>query len=153
MYAGPLVIRKYQESIGKIQGNVCIIPKSAHDMNPDSAVMPHISMKINWIDDFQGVPVEDLRRTRLETEDVEWIEMIAVKSCKSPDYYGWNGLQSLVIETEGDDVWLDDAMRKTTKSEREAKDQITEQVNKHVRARRHLIGLSKIDPSSDSKVV
>ena len=53
-------------------------------MNPDSAV-------INWIDDFQGVPVEDLRRTSLETEDVEGIEMIAVKSCKSPDYYGWNG--------------------------------------------------------------
>ena len=44
-------------------------------------------------------------------------------------------------------------MRKTTESEREAKDQITEQVNKHVRARRHLTGLSKIDPSSDSKVV
>ena len=91
MYAGLLVIRKYQESIGKIHGKVCIIPKSAHGMNPGSAVMPHISMKINWIDDFQGVPVEDLRRTRLETEDVEWIEMIAVKSCKSPDYYGWNG--------------------------------------------------------------
>ena len=90
MYAGLLVIRKYQESIGKIHGNVCIIPKSAHGMNPDSAVMPHINKKINWIDD-QGVPVEDLRRTRLETEDVERIEMIAVKSCKSPDYYGWNG--------------------------------------------------------------
>ena len=91
MYEGLLVTRKYHESIGKIHGNVCIIPKSAHDMNPDSAVMPHISMKINWIDDFQGVLVEDLRRTRLETEDVERIEMIAVKSCKSPDYYGWNG--------------------------------------------------------------
>ena len=60
-------------------------------MNPDSAVMPHISMKINCTDDFQGVPVEDLRRTRLETEDVEGIETTAVKSCKSPDYYGWNG--------------------------------------------------------------
>ena len=82
MYAGLLVIKKYQESIGKIHGNVCIIPKSAHGMNPGSAVMPHISMKINWIDDLQGV---------LETEDVEGIEMIAVKSCKSPDYYGWNG--------------------------------------------------------------
>ena len=31
-------------------------------------------------------------------------------------------------------------MRKTTESVREAKDQITEQVNKHVRARRHLTG-------------
>ena len=42
---------------------------------------------------------------------------------------------------------------KLRESVREAKDQITEQVNKHVRARRHLTGLSKIDPSSDSKVV
>ena len=31
-------------------------------------------------------------------------------------------------------------MRKTTESVREAKDQTTEQVNKHVRARRHLTG-------------
>ena len=31
-----------------------IIPRPVHDMNPDSAVMPHISMKIKWIDDFQG---------------------------------------------------------------------------------------------------
>ena len=91
MYAGLLVIRKYQESIGKIHGNVCIILKSAHGMNPDTAMTPHIIMKINWIDDFQGVPVEDLRRTRLETEDVKRIEMIAGKSCKSADYYGWNG--------------------------------------------------------------
>ena len=57
MYAGLLVIRKYQESIGKIHGNVCIILKSAHSMNPDTAMTPHISMKINWIDDFQGVAV------------------------------------------------------------------------------------------------
>ena len=38
-YADLLMIRKYQESIGKIHGNVCIIPKSAHDTDPASAVM------------------------------------------------------------------------------------------------------------------
>ena len=31
-----------------------------------------------------------------------------------------------------------DTMRKTTESERETKDQITEQINKYVRARRYL---------------
>ena len=54
MYASLLVIRKYQESIRKGHGKVCIIPKSAHGMKPDSAVMPHISMEIKWIDDSQG---------------------------------------------------------------------------------------------------
>ena len=83
-YADLLTIRKYQESIGKGHGNVCIIPKSAHGMNPDSAVMPHISMKIRRIDDSQGVPIEELRRTRLENEDVTKIKRVAVKSCKEP---------------------------------------------------------------------
>ena len=133
-YAGLLVISKYQESIGQDLGM-----KSAHGMNPDSAVMPHISMKIKWIDDPQGVPLEELRRrTRQETKGliIVDLEMIAVKSCKSPDYSGWNGWQSIVIETDHGDAWVDktdeniqslemyDAMRKTTESEREAKDQI-----------------------------
>ena len=60
-------------------------------MNPDIAVMPHISMKIKWIDDSQGVPPEELRRTRQETEDVDDaqnIELVAVKSHKSPGSSG-----------------------------------------------------------------
>ena len=47
-YAGLLVIRKYQESVGQDLGM-----KSAHGTNTDSAVVPHISMKIKWIDDPQ----------------------------------------------------------------------------------------------------
>ena len=163
-YAGLLVISKYQESIGQDLGM-----KSAHGMNPDSAVMPHISMKIKWIDD--GVPLDELKRTRQEAEDVDDvqnIEKIAVKSCKSPDYSGWNGWQNIVIETEYGDALVDktdensqslemyDAMRKTTESEREAKDQITEQANKYARngGRRYLEpseSLSKIE-SVESKV-
>ena len=61
-YAGLLVIRKYQENIRQGYRNVCIIPRSAHGMNPDSALMPHISMKIKWIDDSQGVPLEEFMR-------------------------------------------------------------------------------------------
>ena len=45
--------------------------KSAHGTNTDSAVVPHIDMKIKWIDDSQGVPLDELKRTRQETEDVE----------------------------------------------------------------------------------
>ena len=77
-YAGLLVIRKYQESIGQDIGM-----ESAHGTNTDSAVMPHIDMKIKWIDDSQGVPLDELKRTRQEVEDVDDvqnIEKIAVKS-------------------------------------------------------------------------
>ena len=142
-YADLLMIRKYQESIGKIHGNVCIIPKSAHGTDPASAVM--CGMKIRRIDEPQGVPIEELRRTRLETEDVKKIELVAVKSCKGQGSSGWNGWRIIVIETECDEAWLDkadknsqrletyDAMRKTTENERETKDQITEQTNKYAR--------------------
>ena len=55
-YADLLMIRKYQDSIGKIHGNVCIIPKSAHGTDPASAVM--CGMKIRRIDEPQGVPAD-----------------------------------------------------------------------------------------------
>ena len=82
---------------------------------------------------------EELRRTRQETEDVKEYklkdliivhcyqfdnEMVAVKLCKSPDYF--NCWQSIVIETEYGHAQVDkadensqrletyDAMRKTT---------------------------------------
>ena len=85
-YAEPPVTSKYQEIIGQDFGM-----KSAHGTNPDSAVVPHIDMKIKWIDDSQGVPLDELKRTRQEVEDVDDvqnIEMIEVKSCKSSDYVG-----------------------------------------------------------------
>ena len=119
-----------------------------HGTNSDSAVMPHIDMKIKWIDDSQGVPLDELKRTRQEVEDVDDvqnIEMIAVKSCKSSDYSGWNGWQSIVSEIEYDDVWVDktdensqslemyNTTHQTTENEREAKDQIKEQDNKYAR--------------------
>ena len=38
-YAGLLVIRKYHESKGEFDRNICLIPASAHGTNPASAVM------------------------------------------------------------------------------------------------------------------
>ena len=115
-YAGLLVIRKYQESIGQDLGM-----KSAHGTKPDSAVTSHTDMKIKSRQS-QGVSLEkimsvqeEFRRTRQDTEDVKEYklkdliivhcyqfdnEMVAVKLCKSPDYSEWNGWQSIVIETE-----------------------------------------------------
>jgi hypothetical protein len=112
---------------------------------------------------------EALKENRPKGLAIVDIELVAVKSCKGPGSSGWNGWQSIVMETEYGDAWVDkadenrqrletyDAMRKTTESEREAKDQITEQANKYARNggrryRRALTWLSKIDPSTDPKV-
>ena len=104
------VIRRYQESIRQDLGT-----KSAHGMNPDSAVMPHISMTIKWTGDSQGVPFDELRRIKQETQDVKEnrtkgliigeIEPVAVKSHKDLGSSGWNGWQSIVMETEYERVW------------------------------------------------
>ena len=88
--------------------------KSAHGTNSDSAVMPHIDMKIKWIDNSQGVPLDELKRTRQEVEDVDDvqnIEMIAIKSYKSSDHSGWNGWQSIVSETEHGNAWVEKLTR------------------------------------------
>ena len=137
-YAGLLVIRKYQESIRQDLGM-----KSAHGTNPDSAVTSHIDMKIKSCQS-QGVSLEkltsvqqELRRTRQETEDVQENklkdliivhcyqfdnEMIAVKH-----HHAWVDK----AEENSESLETYDAMRKTTESEREAKDQTREQVNKY----------------------
>ena len=140
-------------------------------------IMLMCDMKIKWIDESQGVSLKEFMgaQHRNQTEDVKENmlkglvivhcyrfdnEMIAVKSYKSSDCSGWNGWQNIVIETEYGYAWVDkadensqcletyDAMRKTTESEREAKDQIMEQINKYTRngGRRYcriLIWLSK----------
>ena len=96
-------------------------------------------------DDLEGHQNLLLKKNMLKGVIIVDIEMIAAKSYKSPDYSRWNGWQSVVIEFEYGDDWMDkadgnsqcletyDTMRKTTESERKAKDQITEQANNSVR--------------------
>ena len=63
----------------------------------------------------QGVPFDELRRIKQETEDVEEnrtkgliiveIEPFAVKSHKDLGSSGLNGWQSIVMKTEYERVW------------------------------------------------
>ena len=128
----------------------------------------NLKLFVDGLEGHQNLPLKKNRPKGLVIVD---IEMVAVKSCKSPDYFGWNGWQSIVIETEYGDAQVDkadensqfletyDAMRKTTESEREAKDQIMEQVNKYARngGRRYCwvftwLSQKRVDlPSTDSK--
>ena len=60
-YAGLLVIRRYHESRGEGERNVCLIPASAHGTNPASAHMAGLQVVVVGCDADGNVDVEDLR--------------------------------------------------------------------------------------------
>ncbi len=60
-YTGLLVIRKYHESRGDTQRDVCLIPASAHGTNPASAIMAGLRVVVVATDDDGNVDVADLK--------------------------------------------------------------------------------------------
>ncbi len=60
-YAGLLVIRKYHESRGEGDRNVCLIPQSAHGTNPASAVMAGMKVVAIACDKQGNVDLDDLK--------------------------------------------------------------------------------------------
>jgi glycine dehydrogenase len=59
-YAGLLAIRRYHESIGQAERDVCLIPSSAHGTNPASAAMMGMQIVLVACDEQGNVDVEDL---------------------------------------------------------------------------------------------
>jgi len=60
-YAGLLAIRKYLDSKGETQRNVCLIPSSAHGTNPASAQMLSMKVVVVACDVKGNIDVADLR--------------------------------------------------------------------------------------------
>ena len=60
-YAGLLAIRRYHESRGDYQRNVCLIPSSAHGTNPASAALAGLKVVIVECDEEGNVDLDDLR--------------------------------------------------------------------------------------------
>jgi glycine dehydrogenase len=60
-YAGLLAIRRYHESRGDQQRDVCLIPSSAHGTNPASAALAGMRVVIVECDDLGNVDLSDLR--------------------------------------------------------------------------------------------
>jgi len=60
-YTGLLMIRRYHESRGETQRNVCLIPRSAHGTNPASAHMMNLEVVVVECDDAGNVDVADLK--------------------------------------------------------------------------------------------
>ena len=60
-YAGLLVIRRYHESRGDTQRDVCLIPSSAHGTNPASAALAGMRVVIVDCDALGNIDLADLR--------------------------------------------------------------------------------------------
>ncbi len=59
-YAGLLAIRRYHESLGETQRDVCLIPMSAHGTNPATAMMMGMQVVVVKTDDNGNVDIDDL---------------------------------------------------------------------------------------------
>lgn len=60
-YAGLLAIKKYHESRGDSQRDVCLIPSSAHGTNPASAALAGMRVVITECDANGNVDIDDLK--------------------------------------------------------------------------------------------
>lgn len=67
--AGLLVIRRWHESRGEGQRDVCLIPQSAHGTNPASAVMAGLRVVVVRSDEDGNIDVDDLRARAEEQRD------------------------------------------------------------------------------------
>jgi len=68
-YAGLLAIRRYHESRGEAQRNVCLIPSSAHGTNPASAALAGMRVVITECDALGNVDLTDLREKAQRHKD------------------------------------------------------------------------------------
>ena len=68
-YAGLLAIRRYQESNGQSNRNICLIPSSAHGTNPASAAMLGMKVIIIECDENGNVDINDLRNKAEQHKD------------------------------------------------------------------------------------
>ena len=59
-YAGLLAIRRYHESLGETDRDVCLIPMSAHGTNPATAMMMGMKVVVVKTDDNGNIDIDDL---------------------------------------------------------------------------------------------
>lgn len=79
-YTGMLVIRRYHDSRGDHNRNVCLIPRSAHGTNPATAQMLGLKVVVVACDDGGNVDVADLRSKAEQYKDVLAAIMITYPS-------------------------------------------------------------------------
>lgn len=68
-YAGLLVIKKYHQTHGQGQRNICLIPSSAHGTNPASAVMAGFKVIVLQCDEQGNISLDDLEQKVTQYKD------------------------------------------------------------------------------------
>jgi glycine dehydrogenase len=107
-YTGLLVIRKYLESIGQGQRDICLIPASAHGTNPASAIMAGLKVVVVACDEQGNVDVDNLR-----AKAKEHTEKLAALMVTYPSTHGVyeEAISDIcaIIHEHGGQVYLDGA--------------------------------------------
>ena len=68
-FAGLLAIRKFHQSNGENNRNICLIPSSAHGTNPASAVMAGMTVVVVTCDKNGNIDVNDLEEKARENKE------------------------------------------------------------------------------------
>lgn len=107
-YAGLMVIREYQKSIGQGHRNICIIPSSAHGTNPASAVLAGLNVVVSTADANGNIDIQDLKSKAEQYKDQ--------LSCLMVTYPSTHGIfeESIkdvcdIIHQNGGQVYMDGA--------------------------------------------
>ena len=107
-YAGLVAIRKYHESRGEGQRDICLIPSSAHGTNPASAQMVSMWVVIVDCDKAGNVDLEDLKRKAAEAGDRLSCLMITYPSTHGVYEEGVRDICA-AIHAQGGQVYMDGA--------------------------------------------
>ncbi len=107
-YAGLLVIRKFHQSQGQANRDVCLIPSSAHGTNPASAVMAGMKVVPVNCDELGNINVDDLeRKAELHREN------LAALMVTYPSTHGVfeSSIQEIchIVHNNGGQVYMDGA--------------------------------------------
>ncbi len=107
-YAGLLAIRKYHQSRGESQRNVCLIPTSAHGTNPASAQMIGMKVVLVACDNEGNIDIADLQ-AKAETNR----ESLAALMITYPSTHGVyeEGVKQAcqIVHDNGGQVYMDGA--------------------------------------------
>ena len=107
-YAGLVAIRKYHESRGEGQRDICLIPSSAHGTNPASAQMVSMRVVIVECDKAGNVDIDDLKRKAVEAGDRLSCLMITYPSTHGVYEEGIREICE-AIHAQGGQVYMDGA--------------------------------------------
>ena len=107
-YAGLLAIRRFQESEGEGQRDVCLIPSSAHGTNPASATMMGLEVVVVKTDEDGNIDLDDLKAKAEKHSDRLCALMITYPSTHGVFEVGVREACELVHH-HGGQVYLDGA--------------------------------------------